>query len=183
MVNPIFFRTFAPKFKVLINMKKGFNLKGIGKVEKNIDACVKLHKLIDSGDEQGAISLINSEKGIDVSYEYNQRLPIFSAINSKMYDLFEAIVSHPTFDSDVEDGFGESVFQSLLYMYSAEETQKNENEKHILKKLIDAVLKCDDYPFNRKDLTEDTALITSCDFNSLNWVNCSSKCSLYFKTF
>jgi hypothetical protein len=55
-------------------MKKGFSLKGIGKVEKNVDACIQLHKLIDSGNEQGAINLINSERGIDVSYEYNQRI-------------------------------------------------------------------------------------------------------------
>jgi hypothetical protein len=77
-------------------MKKGFSLKSIGKVEKNVDASIQLHKLIDSGDEQGAINLINSEKGIDVSYEYNQRIPAFSAINSNMYDLFEVIVNHPT---------------------------------------------------------------------------------------
>lgn len=151
-------------------MKKGFSLKGIGKVEKNVDACIQLHKLIDSGDEQGAINLINSERGIDVSYEYNQRIPVFSAINSNMYDLFEVIVNHPTFDSAVEDGFGESLLESLLYMYTAEETQTNAEEERIIRRLIDSILKNDSYAFNAIDINKDTALSISCEFKCLNWV-------------
>ena len=151
-------------------MKKGFSLKGIGKVKKNVDASIQLHKLIDSGDEQGAINLINSEKGIDVSYEHNQRIPAFSAINSNMYDLFEVIVNHPTFDSAVEDGFGESLLQSLLYMYTAEETQKNADDERILRRLIDSILKNDSYAFNATDINKDTALIISCEFKCLNWL-------------
>jgi hypothetical protein len=151
-------------------MKKGFSLKGIGKVEKNVDACIQLHKLIDSGDEQGAINLINSERGIDVSYEYNHRIPVFSAINSNMYDLFEVIVNHPTFDSAVEDGFGESLLESLLYMYTAEETQTNAEEERIIRRLIDSILKNDSYAFNATDINKDTALSISCEFKCLDWV-------------
>ena len=151
-------------------MKKGFSLKGIGKVEKNVDACIQLHKLIDSGNEQGAINLINSERGIDVSYEYNQRIPVFSAINSNMYDLFEVIVNHPTFDSAVEDGFGESLLESLLYMYTSENTQSNAEEERIIRRLIDSVLKNDNYAFNATDINKDTALSISCEFKCLDWV-------------
>lgn len=152
-------------------MKKRFSLKGIGKVEKNVDACIQLHKLIDSGDEQGAINLINSEKGIDVSYEYNQRVPILSAINSKMYDLFEVIVNHPTFDSTIEDGFGdESVLESLLYMYGSEEICKLPQEKEVFEKMIKMTLESDKFDFNAKDLNEDTALIVCCTWKRLNWV-------------
>jgi ankyrin repeat protein len=151
-------------------MKKGFSLKGIGKVEKNINACVKLHKLIDSGDEQGAINLINSEKDIDVSYEYNQILPIFSAITSNMCDLLEVIVNHPTFDYDVEDGFGESVLQSLLYLYGSKEVTNTESNRVAIERMIKAILKNNSYEINAKDLNNDTVLIVSCDFNSLNWV-------------
>jgi len=151
-------------------MKKGFSLKGIGKVEKNVDACIQLHKLIDSGDEQGAINLINSERGIDVSYEYNQRVPIFSAINSNMYDLFEVIVNHPTFDSAVEDGFGETLLGSLLYMYGSEEICKLPQEKEVFEKMIKMTLESAKFDFNAKDLTEDTALIVCCTWKRLNWV-------------
>ena len=87
-----------------------------------------------------------------------------------MYDLFEVIVNHPTFDSAVEDGFGESLLESLLYMYTAEETQSNAEEERILRRLIDSVLKNDSYAFNATDINKDTALNISCEFKCLNWV-------------
>lgn len=151
-------------------MKKGFSLKGIGNVEKNVDACIQLHKLIDSGDEQGAINLINSERGIDVSYEYNQRIPVFSAINSNMYDLFEVIVAHPTYDINVEDGFGESLLESLIYMYASDEITSDPSQNSALERMIKAILKYNAYNVNAKDLNEDTALIISCEFKKLNWL-------------
>ena len=151
-------------------MKKGFSLKGIGKVEKNVDACIQLHKLIDSGDEQGAINLINSERGIDVSYEYNQRIPVFSTINSNMYDLFEVIVAHPTYDINVEDGFGESLLESLIYMYASDEITSDPSQNSALERMIKAILKYNAYNVNAKDLNEDTALIISCEFKKLNWL-------------
>ena len=151
-------------------MKKGFSLKGIGNVEKNVDACIQLHKLIDSGDEQGAINLINSERGIDVSYEYNQRIPVFSAINSNMYNLFEVIVAHPTYDINVEDGFGESLLESLIYMYASDEITSDPSQNSALERMIKAILKYNAYNVNAKDLNEDTALIISCEFKKLNWL-------------
>ena len=151
-------------------MKKGFSLKSIGNVEKNVDACIQLHKLIDSGDEQGAINLINSERGIDVSYEYNQRIPVFSAINSNMYDLFEVIVAHPTYDINVEDGFGESLLESLIYMYASDEITSDPSQNSALERMIKAILKYNAYNVNAKDLNEDTALIISCEFKKLNWL-------------
>ena len=151
-------------------MKKGFSLKSIGNVEKNVDACIQLHKLIDSGDEQGAINLINSERGIDVSYEYNQRIPVFSAINSNMYDLFEVIVAHPTYDINVEDGFGESLLESLIYMYASDEITSDPSQNSTLERMIKAILKYNAYNVNAKDLNEDTALIISCEFKKLNWL-------------
>jgi hypothetical protein len=31
-----------------------------------------------------------------------------------MYNLFEKIVSHPKFDSSIEDGFGETLLEALI---------------------------------------------------------------------
>ena len=134
------------------------------------DASIQLHKLIENGDEQGAINLINSEKGIDVSYEYNQRIPVFSAINSNMYDLFEVIVAHPTYDINVEDGFGESLLESLIYMYASDEITSDPSQNSALERMIKAILKYNAYNVNAKDLNEDTALIISCEFKKLNWL-------------
>ena len=136
----------------------------------NKEACIQLHKLISSGDEQGAINLINSEKDIDVSYEHNMNIPVFSVISEKMPNLFKVIVNHPTFNNTVEDGFGETLFETLLYMYTAEESTKDNFDRVYLKELIDIVLKLDNYPFNAKDISEDTPLIISCEFTCLNWV-------------
>ncbi len=134
----------------------------------NKKACIQLHKLINSGDEKGAINLINSEKDIDVSYEYKCNIPIFSAINSQMYDLFALIVNHPTFNPLVEDGFGESLLESLLYMCTSDES--TEDDRVEIKKYIDALLKSDKTDFNYKDLNEDTALSVACEYPQLLWV-------------
>ena len=134
----------------------------------NKKACIQLHKLINSGDEKGAINLINSEKDIDVSYEYKCNIPIFSAINSQMYDLFALIVNHPTFNPPVEDGFGESLLESLLYMYASDEN--TEDDRVEIKKYIDVLLKSDKTDFNYKDLNEDTALSIACEYSQLLWV-------------
>ena len=136
----------------------------------NKEACIQLHNLIKDGDEQGAINLINSEKDIDVNYEHNMNIPIFLVISEKMPNLFKVIVNHPTFDNTVEDGFGETLFETLLYMYTAEESTKDNFDRVYLKELIDIVLKLDNYPFNAKDISEDTPLIISCEFTCLNWV-------------
>lgn len=134
----------------------------------NKEACIQLHKLIESGDEQGAINLINSVEGIDVNYEYNTRYPIFSALCEKMYNLFKAIVTHPTFDQTIEDGFGERVLGGLLYLYTPYDN--TEDDKKELKPLIDTILNMENYDFNYTDINGDTALIISCEFTCLNWV-------------
>jgi len=147
-----------------------FKLKDIGNKSINIDACVKLHELINNGDEQGAINLIKFERGIDVSYEYNNKVPTISAINNEMFDLFEVIVNHPTFDSSIEDGFGETLLESLMYIYaSAEIANDKENEKK-LERIITTILKSDTYDFNAKDLNSDTAINIACEFPKMLWI-------------
>lgn len=134
----------------------------------NKEACIQLHKLIESGDEQGAINLINSVEGIDVNYEYNTRYPMFSALCEKMYNLFKTIVTHPTFDQTIEDGFGDRILGSLLYMYGA--SDNTEDDKKELKSLIDTILNMENYDFNYTDISGDTVLIISCECAELNWV-------------
>lgn len=134
----------------------------------NEKACIQLHKLINSGDEKGAINLINSEKDIDVSYEYNGRIPIFFAFNKRMYDLVEVIVNHPTFNPLIEDGFGESFLESLLYLYTADEC--TDDDRAEIKRYIDLLLKSENTCFNHKDLNEDTALSIACEYPQLLWV-------------
>jgi hypothetical protein len=136
-----------------------------------IDPQILLHKLIDEGDEIGAIKLIEKEgKDFNVNYEFNLRIPIVSAVNGKMYDLFEKIVNHPKFDSSVEDGFGETLLESLIYLYGSDEVTVSEAEEKSLKRMITSILKSDTYDFNAKDLNNDTAINIACEYPKMTWI-------------
>ena len=136
-----------------------------------IDPQVLLHKLIDENDEIGAIKLIEKEgKNFNVNYEFNQRVPIISAVNQKMYTLFETIVGHPMFDSTIEDGFGETLLESLIYLYGSDEISSSKNEEESLKRMILSILKSDTYNFNTKDLNNDTAINIACEYPKMLWI-------------
>ena len=136
-----------------------------------IDPGIMLHKLIDEGDEQGAIKLIEKQgKDFNVNYEFNMRLPIFSVVNSKMYDLFNVIINHPKFDPSYEDGFGDSILQSLLYMYGSDDVSTSKEEENNLKKMIEAIVKCQNFNFNIKDINNDTAINITCEYPKMAWI-------------
>ena len=136
-----------------------------------IDPQVLLHKLIDENDEIGAIKLLEKEgKDFNVNYEFNQRVPIISAVNNKMYTLFEKIVSHPKFDSSIEDGFGETLLESLIYLYGSDEISASKEEEKSLKRMITAILKSETYDFNAKDLNSDTAINIACEYPKMLWI-------------
>ena len=131
---------------------------------------IKMHKLIDSSNEAEAITLLDSDDSIDVNFEYNQRIPVLSAANNKMYTLFEKIVNYPTFDSSIEDGFGETLLESLIYLYGSDEISPSKEEKASYKRMILAILKSDAYDFNAKDLNLDTAINIACEYPKMLWV-------------
>ncbi len=136
-----------------------------------IDPRVLLHKLIDENDEMGALKLLEKEgKDFNVNYEFNQRVPIISAVNNKMYNLFEKIVSHPKFDSSIEDGFGETLLESLIYLYGSDEISASKEEEKSLKRMIEAILKSETYDFNAKDLNSDTAINIACEYPKMLWI-------------
>ena len=70
-----------------------------------IDPSILLHKFIDEGKEDEAIKLIENEReNINVNFEFNQKVPIFQAMNKKMFKLFDVIVNHKGFDSKMDLG-------------------------------------------------------------------------------
>lgn len=129
-----------------------------------IEFLIALH----SGKQQEAIELAQKHKELDVSFEYNNHTPIFSAFNGNMYDLFLTILEHPKFKADVEDGFGETLLESLMYLYTADGC--TDEERAQTKKYIDIVLKSNKIDFNQKDLNEDTAINVACQYPKLLWV-------------
>lgn len=136
-----------------------------------IDPSILLHKLIDENDEIGAIKLIEKERGkINVNYEFNQRVPIFSAINNKMFKLFDVIVNYDGFDSKIEDGFGETLLESLLYLQGSDEVSTSKEDDKLLKSMINSILSSKTFDFNAKDLNNDTAINVACEYPSEVWV-------------
>lgn len=126
---------------------------------EEINPCILLHKLIDEGDEKGAIDLINKNgESFDVNFIFHERAPIFSAINNKMYKLFKVIVHHKNFNSSADDGFGETLLSSLLYMYGSGELDLSSDDNENLAKMIADVLESESVDFNIQDINLDTAI-------------------------
>ena len=138
----------------------------------NEDVCIQFHKLIDSNDEKGAIELLEKSSLLDVSYKHNERIPIFSAISNKMTDLAVKIVNHPTFDALVEDDFGESLFESLIYLYGADEAIFGDKEcEEMCVKLIKEIIEQGNVDvLNQQDLNEDTAIMIACEYPKCLWI-------------
>lgn len=136
-----------------------------------IEPKILLHKFIDEGDEISALKLIQKEgKKLDVNYEFGNKLPVISAVNQKMFGVFEQIVNHPSFDSSVEDGFGETLLESLIYLYGSDEISSSEDDIKALKKMIDIVISSNVYDFNIKDINSDVPLNCACESKKTLWV-------------
>ena len=136
-----------------------------------IDPSILLHKLIDEHDELGAIKLIEENMDtIDVNYEFNMRIPVFSALNASMFKLFGKMVSHPKFDSKIEDGFGESLLQSILYIYSADDVTSSSEDAKNLEDMINVIMDNKAFEYNTRDVSGDTALTISCEYPKMVWV-------------
>lgn len=170
-----------------LSLTKSNNIFG-GEVEKNylekigistdeflnceaISPSILLHKYIDEGKEAEAIKLIEKERGnIDVNYEFNQRVPIFSAINNKMFNLFDAIINDDKFESNIEDGFGETLLESLLYLYGSDEVMCSKEDVEILERMIKSIISCKTFDFNATDVNNDTAINVACEYVNELWI-------------
>lgn len=124
---------------------------------------------LHGGKEKEAIEFVKTHNELDVNYEYWDKIPIFSTITYDMYDLFLVILNHPKFNADVEDGFGETMLESLMYLYIASDNDNNDEDKVRFKKYIDTILKSNKINFNKKDLNEDAAINVACQSPKLLW--------------
>ena len=136
-----------------------------------ISPSVLLHKYIDDNNEAAAIKLIEQERdNIDINYEFHQRVPVFVALNKGMTNLFNVIVGHKNFKSNTEDGFGETLLESLMYCYGSGEVVSTAEEKEKLEEMINAILANKNFDFNAKDINNDVAINSACQFPSTLWV-------------
>ncbi len=138
---------------------------------EKINPSILLHKLIADGNEEGAIELImNNYDEINVNTQFDIRVPVFEAINRRMTKLFSVIIKHPTFDNTFEDGFGDSILQSLLYIYGVDDVIVEENEDENLATMIKAIIQAQNNDLNVTDFNKDTALNIACEYPKMAWV-------------
>ena len=138
---------------------------------EKLDARILLHKLIDEKREAEAMALIGQMgDDFDVNYEFKEQTPIFSAIANDMDALFAKIVGHPKFNSSTDDGCGETLLQSLMYMYASNEIDKSKDESERLKRMIEAILTNPHIDINAVDINLDSAIYTACEYPELLWV-------------
>lgn len=138
---------------------------------EEINPSILLHKLIDEKNETEAVALIAKEgDDFDVNFEFNQNVPIFSAIENKLYRVFEAIINHKKFDCTTCDSFGESLLQSLMFNYMPESSNSDRREAEAVKRMINTILDSENFDFNVQDINLDTAINIACDRRELLWV-------------
>ena len=137
---------------------------------EDVDPRIMLHKYIDERDEESAIKLIQEcGDGFDVNYSFRNRMPIFSAMYSKQYRVFDAIMHHPKYKIGKKDGWGETLLQTLIYYYANLNIVDGSLDKEGIERMIMSILSTDDKSLNDSDLNNDTALIIACEYG-INWI-------------
>jgi len=136
-----------------------------------VNPSILLHKLIDEGDETGAIELIEKEKEIDINFVFNDKRPVFSAMDAKMHRVVGKIIASEKFDSNVDDGFGESLIQNLLYAYYLDETNKisSKNAENV-KEMLNIIIDSGKFDLNFVDDNEDTTINIACNNPNMLWL-------------
>jgi len=132
---------------------------------------ILLHKLIDEGDDDGACALIDKEKDIDVNYVFNDNRPVFRAIETKLHKTVGKIIANAKFDCNVDDGFGESLVQNLLYAFYLDATNKlNPKNANNVKEMINTIIDSGKFDMNFIDDNDDTAINIACSNSNMLWL-------------
>ena len=136
---------------------------------KPIDPNIMLHKLINENREDEAIELVKNNDNINVNYVFESASPIFSVIDNKLYNLFDVIVNHKSFNANTTDGYGETILSHLLYTYDINKNE-NSNDNMSIKNMIDTILNNEKIDLNCQDINSETSLSVACSEPSLLWV-------------
>lgn len=139
--------------------------------QEKLDSRILLHKYIDCDREDDAIELLHNEwDTIDINYEFNGTVPLFSAIMHQMSNLFKEIIRHPKFDSTLHDGYGETIFQTLEYAYGFDEVEMTPQEERKMEEMITIMLDCPSIDFNTLNINEDSALSIAAESPKMLWI-------------
>jgi hypothetical protein len=137
---------------------------------EEIDHRILLHKLIDEGDEKGAIELIDKEgEDFDVNYVFSGVTPIFSAIQSKRMDVIMKLLKHPKLNTSTKDPFHTCILSCLIYEYKSSSEPSEEKDKKY-EEAISYIINDERFDLNICDINNDTPLHVACEYPKYKWV-------------
>ena len=138
----------------------------------DVDPSIMLHKLIDEGDQAGAIKLIeNNYDKINVNYELSGNVPVFMAIDRRMFDLFTKIIMHEKYNTDMTDTYGESILTNIMYVYYLNTAfNMTEEDAKATRQIMEKIVDCGRFDLNYQNENEDTALSVATNTPALNWL-------------
>ena len=138
---------------------------------EDVNPSILLHKYIDERNEDGAISLIDKNKDVDINFVFNNRHPIFSAIEAKMNRLVGKIIANDKLNCDAEDEYGESLLQNLLFTYYLDSSVKlSEKEMNSVMEMINVIVDSGKFNLNYVDDNEDTLINIACMNKNMAWL-------------
>ena len=133
----------------------------------SLDPKVLIQKHIDENNEEEAIKVLMENPDMDINYNFNGRITIYSAIMGKMTKLVKLILESKNFDPSVKDMIEENCVQEILCCYVFSENESTEKEYD---EMLRAVLDSNKFDLNEPDITGETPLILTTYTSKLNWV-------------
>lgn len=138
---------------------------------EKVNPNILLHKLIDEGDDEGVCKLIDKEADIDINFEFNGNRPIFKAIDAKMHMAVGKIISNKKFDCNVDNDFGESLIQDLMFTFYLDATNKSSDKNaNNIKEMINAIMDSKKFDLNYVDDNDDTIINIACVNPNMLWM-------------
>lgn len=132
--------------------------------KEKIKPSMLLHKFLDTKNDEEAAKLITAnDPELDVNFELNGNIPIFTIVDNHLTKSFSAIINNPKFNINILNGFGEPLLQSLIYEY-----RQDPNES--VKNMINAVLECKNYNINAQNINLDTAINVAVERENTLWI-------------
>lgn len=165
-IEPSIFREAYAKSMFKIT-KEMIGSKSTFEMDKSLTPNERFLLLIESGKENEAIELLKQE-GDD--FDVNFGSPILLAVQYGMLGLFEIIVNHPSFDSTIQDGYGEPLFSSLEHIYTFAQKNGLSKEQQLYHDMINIMLDSPNVDFNTLNLNKESALTIAAQEPNMLWI-------------
>lgn len=158
------------------NCLKDNPLKGLGVSSTDfmdfgsVNPNILLHKYIDEGAEEAAMKLIEENPDIDINYAFRGRIPVYSAIDNHLFELFSVIIAHKKFKANVNCGFDENFVQILLWNCYLDDLKLTDEQDKKVRKIVLDLIEKGVVDINETDINDDTLLHIAANDAKMLWL-------------